>query len=185
MSKPSITRATPADLELRGSDGRTIAGIAVPFDSPARIRDLDGEYVETFDRHAFDRTLAERGPEKVKFLIQHEGHNLPVGRAVTLRPEARGLFGEFHVSKTERGDELLELVKDGAVDALSVGFRLIRDRWSPARDQRRVLEAALNEVSAVGFPAYEAARIEAVRAATQPNLLAARRRLLELKRNPS
>lgn len=40
-----ITRATSTDLSIR-SDGRTVHGIAVPFNSPTDIRDFEGEYAE-------------------------------------------------------------------------------------------------------------------------------------------
>ena len=76
----------------------------------------------------------------------------------------------------------LELVRDQALDGLSIGFEIVRDRWSPDRSIRTQLEVKLNEISLIGFPAYEAARVEAVRQATTPHLHAARRRLLELRK---
>jgi HK97 family phage prohead protease len=178
---PRTTRAHPVDIEVRG-DGRTIAGIVAPFDTPAQIHDIDGRYIETIDRRAFDRTLAERGAERVKLLVQHQSRNLPIGRAHVLRPEARGLYGELRVSQTEHGDEVLELVRDGALDAFSIGFRPVRDQWARDRSTRRLLEVRLDEVSVVAFAAYDSARIEAVRSATTPHLLAAQRRLHELRK---
>jgi HK97 family phage prohead protease len=157
-----LTRAIPADLEIRGDDGRTVVGIAVPFDSPTEINDWEGRYAETFKRGAFARTIAERGG-RVKFLAQHNRQGMPLGRAVLLREDAAGLYGEFRVSKTEAGDEALELIRDGSLDGLSVGFRMVRDQWSRDRTERTVLEVALHEVSAVSFPAYDGAVIAGVR----------------------
>ena len=39
LTRPAtrLWRAAPADLEIRGSDGRTLAGIVAPFDSPTEI----------------------------------------------------------------------------------------------------------------------------------------------------
>ena len=184
MTIQRTTRATPVDIEIRG-DGRTLVGIVAPFDSPARIFDRDGRYTETIDRHAFDRTIRERGPGKVKLLCQHDAKSLPIGRAVTLRPESKGLYGELKVSATDMGDQVLTPVRDGALDGLSIGFKPIRDRWSPDRSLRHLLEVRLDEISVVNFPAYESARVEAVRSEATPNLLAARRRLLELNRTPT
>ncbi len=172
-------RATPVDLEIRGADGRTLCGIVAPFNQPAKIVDYDGQYIETIDRGAFDRTISERGPARVKLLCQHDSKTLPIGRATTLRPEASGLYGELRVSETDLGEQVLTLVRDQALDGLSIGFRTIRERWSPDRKLRHLLEIRLDEISVVNFPAYETARVLAVRSATQPNLLAARRRLLE------
>jgi HK97 family phage prohead protease len=177
-----LQRAFPGDLEIRGGDGRTITGIAAPFDSPAAISDIQGRYTETIERGAFARTIAERGSSKVKLLVQHESRSLPIGRAHVLREDTAGLYGEFKVSKTERGDEVLELVRDGALDAFSIGFRPIRDHWSADGSTRTLLEARLDEVSVVSFPAYEKALISAVRQATAPNLLVALQRLHELRK---
>lgn len=156
-----LHRATAADLEVR-ADGRTVVGIAVPFNQPAQIRDQSGAYAETFRRGAFARTIAERAG-KVKFLAMHDGNKLPLGRAEVLREDTAGLYAEFLVSKTTAGDEALELIRDGALDALSIGFRPIRDNWSTDRSTCERVEVRLDEVSAVPFPAYEAAAIAGVR----------------------
>ncbi|MCB1041139.1 MAG: HK97 family phage prohead protease [Acidimicrobiales bacterium] len=173
--RDQLHRAHPADLELRG-DGRTVVGLAVPFDTPAPIRDATGSYAEVFRVGAFARTIAERG-DKVKFLAQHDRRSLPLGRALVLREDTAGLYAEFRVSQTQAGDEALELIRDGALDALSIGFRPIRDRWSATRSEVERLEVRLDEVSAVAFPAYEGALIASVRTSgpTIPHEVAARR----------
>lgn len=157
-----INRAHQADLEVRG-DGRTVVGIAVPFDSPTHIRDASGTYTEVFRRGAFAKTIRERG-DRVKFLAQHDRRSLPLGRASLLREDATGLYGEFRVSKTAAGDEALELIRDGALDAFSIGFRPVKDRWNGDRSHVERAEAGLDEVSAVAFPAYDGAAIAGVRA---------------------
>jgi len=156
-----LHRITAADLEVR-SDGRTVTGIAVPFGAPAEIRTARGAFTETFVRGAFARTIAERG-DRVKFLAEHDRGSLPLGRATLLREDPAGLYAEFRVSATTAGDEALELIRDGALDALSIGFRAVRDRWSADRTAVERVEAALFEVSACGFPAYDEARVLAVR----------------------
>lgn len=159
-------RASPADLEIR-EDGRTVVGIAVPFNQPAVIRDVGREFVEVFRRGAFTRTIAERGAERVKFYDEHSHRSgkVPIGRATLLREDAAGLYGEFHVSKTAAGDDALELIRDGALDAFSVGFMRVPggDSWSADRRSVARVEVGLREVSAVAFPAYAGATIAAVR----------------------
>lgn len=176
-----LTRATPADLEIRG-DGRTVVGIAVPFDSPTTIAERSGRYLETFTRGSFAKTIAQR-KLGVKFLAMHERSSLPLGRAQLLREDATGLYGEFRVSKTQAGDEALELIRDGALDAFSIGFSPVRDQWSQDRSSVVRVEARLHEVSAVSFPAYEGALIAGVRSVPQTlstELAAKRLRLLQL-----
>ncbi len=36
------------DLRIRGGDGRTISGIAVPYDEPTEIFEAGGRYTEVF-----------------------------------------------------------------------------------------------------------------------------------------
>lgn len=181
MTQPEC-RAFDTDLEVR-SDGRTIVGIAVPYGEPADIWEPGlGQFTEQFVMGAFARTIAERGAAKVKFMVNHESRALPIGRATLLREDTRGLYGEFRVSATEKGDEVLTLAADGVLTGLSVGFGVIRDQWSTDRSQRTVQEARLDEVSAVNFQAYQGAQISAVRAAATPVLNAAYMRLELLKK---
>jgi HK97 family phage prohead protease len=171
------------DLELRG-DGRTVCGIAAPFDSPTTVHEAGRTFTEVIRRGAFARTIAERG-DRVKLLALHDQRRLPLGRATTLREDPGGLYMEARVSQTSAGDEALELVRDGALDGFSIGFDLpakTGERWT--RDgTRELLEVRLHEVSLVTFPAYAAALVSGVRAATgyradrDPDLLRRRLRL--------
>jgi uncharacterized protein len=188
-----LTRSfIPSDLEVR-SDGRTVHGIVAPFDQPADIWEPDlGSFTETIRRGAFTRTLAERGASRVKLLAMHDDRALPLGRATALREDARGLYGELRISKTAAGDEALELVRDGALDAFSIGFTVPRDgeRWTPDRT-RELVEIRLHEISLVNFPAYAGALVAGVRhgrpydSEHDPDLIARRLKLAQLLRNQS
>jgi HK97 family phage prohead protease len=155
-----LYRATPVDLELRG-DGRTVVGIAMPFDQPTEIRENGLTYQETFRRGSFSKTIAERGPAAVKVFGKHQRASLPVGRASLLREDPAGLFSELRVSKTTAGDEILELISDGTLDGLSIGFAPVKDRQVRGGVER--LEVALHEISVVDYPAYVGAAISGVR----------------------
>lgn len=162
MPDPRLYRARPVDLEVR-SDGRTVAGIAVPFDEPTDITEGHRSYSEVFRRGAFARTIAERGPSRVKFFALHQSEKLPLGRATKLREDPGGLYVELRASKTRASDEVLELVRDGALDGLSIGFSPVKERWSKAKDAVERTAVKLHEISAVTWPAYNGARIVAVR----------------------
>ncbi len=167
----SLSRAYVADLEVRASgDGRVIGGIVVPYERTARVSDGGPAYSEQFARGAFTRTLQHRG-DRVKFLSQHNARSNPLGVAVgdSWRDDAAGLYGEFRVSKTQAGDEALALVRDGALDSFSVGFTPIKHEKKDGVVVRT--EVRLNEVSLVTFPAYEDARVLAVRDATAADLI--------------
>ena len=149
--------------DLSATTGRQIYGVAVPFDTTITVHEGGREFREEFAFGSFARSIRERG-HKVKLLTQHDTRKLAVGRAVELREQPDGLHAAFEVAKTRDGAELLELVEAGVVDSFSVGFTPIRDRQRGGVVVRE--EAALREVSAVNFPAYEGALIGGVRSQT-------------------
>jgi HK97 family phage prohead protease len=158
-------RSFVPDLEVRsGGDGRTVYGIAVPYNAPTRI---DDNLVETFARGAFNHQLAV--PNRVKFAREHMllGGTL-IGAATLLRDDAAGLYGEFRVSRTPSGDETLELVRDRALDQLSVMFRERQNRRLAGGVTERV-KADLGEVAIVMEGAYaDKAAVAGVRSARNP-----------------
>ena len=157
-----IHRVFDPDLEVRsGGDGRTIVGIAVPYGKAQRI---DSQLVEQFARGAFSHQLKPGAVRPIPFARDHLqlGGTL-IGRSTVLRDDASGLYGEWRVSKTPIGDETLELVKDGALSQLSIGFRERQNRRLPGGVTERV-KADLREVAVVLEGAYEhAASVAAVR----------------------
>ena len=158
-------RSFAIPLEFRnGGDGRTVGGLVVPYGTPTEIRDRTGSYTEVFRPGAFAKTIAERG-SKVKLFIEHshQQNRLPIGRATSLVDTKPGVLGDFYVSRTRDGDEALELIRDGALDAFSVGFEPIQNDWTSDRSAVERVEARLWEVSLVGIPAYEDALVSSVR----------------------
>lgn len=159
------TRNYDATLELRADgDGRTVVGIAVPYDVEQRI---GPNLVEVFRKGVFRNVT--RAANRVKLLYQHKT-DAPIGRAIMLEERDGGLYGEFRISKTEAGDEALELIRDGVLSNLSVGFQPLEDRKVNGVVNR--MKAHLAEVSLVTFGAYgDAANIVAVRQEIEkPNL---------------
>ena len=152
------------NLELRAnSDGRTIFGIAVPYNKEQRITST---MIEVFRKGVFSEVI--KAPHRVKLLRGH-GENNVLGRATLLKETDDGLYAEFKISKTREGDEALELVKDGALDQLSVGFMPIKNKKRTDGVMER-LKAHLAEVSLVTFGAYgELASVTGMREG-QPHL---------------
>jgi len=180
---PMITRSfADADLTIRG-DGRTIYGLAVPFGVSASIRDAEGTYEESFKRGAFAQTINRGALHRIKLRMLHDKSSTS-GVAVELREDTAGLLAAMRVSKTQRGDEMIELVRDGAFDQFSVGFVPVHTSWSdvgdvygqrtnPARTADAVrTEVALREISVVDFAAYDVAMIGGVRSTSEtPSLV--------------
>lgn len=147
MSSGELYRSFAPELEVRsGGDGRTIYGIAVPYNVEQRI---DGTLVESFAEGAFAaqlRAIAAGRPaaHMVRFAREHVqlGGSI-IGATVLLRDDPLGLYGEWRVSKTPLGDETLELVRDGALRELSIGFR--------EGQNRRLRSGAIQRVTATVF----------------------------------
>ena len=173
------TRSYELDLEVRAAGSeRIISGICVPYDTPQRITNT---LTEVFRRGAFANVT--RAAHRVKMLVGHDTRALPIGRATLLREDSNGLYGEFRISKTNRGDEILALCEDGALNQLSIGFQPLKDRRMQDGTIERI-SAHLAEVSLVTFGAYgEAASIVGVREESQtPNLDTIIELLKDLKR---
>lgn len=95
---------------------------------------------------------------KVKFLWQHDPAR-PIGVWHDVREDARGLWvrGEI-LPEVTQGAEALALMRAGAVDGLSIGYRTVKAEASGKTGGRRLLEIDLWEVSLVTFPMLPAAR---------------------------
>ena len=165
----NLIRDFVADIEIRSDGtGRTVHGILVPYNTLARVSDGGPAYEEMFAPGAFARDIEARNGDYrgVKFLYQHQ-HDEPIGRAVELRDDAAGLFGALRVAKTSKGDEVLELLREGVLDSFSIGFRPIDPApGDPLNINEPVVrvKAGLRETSVVTFPAYAGALIAGVRA---------------------
>ena len=122
-------------------------------------------------RGAFTQTLATRGVRRIPMLFQHDPSE-PVGIWLELREDHRGLFARGRlIPEVARGRELLSLLRAGAIDGLSIGFRTSKARVDPGTRVRRLLAVDLWEISIVTFPMLTGARVSAVKqaAAAKPS----------------
>ncbi len=131
---------------------------------------------------AFRETLATRPPRQVKLLWQHDPSH-PLGVWVEIVEDARGLKVRGQLDLTvAKAREVHALMRSGAVDGLSIGFRTERSRRDPATGVRRLEKLDLWEISIVTFPMLPGARVAAVKgvsAAPPPRLAAVIRREAE------
>lgn len=136
-------------------------------------------YGDVIEKGAFKGTLRE-WEEKGKLppmLLQHGGgifggtadDMLPVGKWTSMEENSKGLKveGELFALGTERGQYLYEGLKAGALDGLSIGYRVKKfTQGTKPNEPRRKLEAIdLMELSIVTFPANDKARVGAVKTA--------------------
>lgn len=132
---------------------RTISGRGSVFGNV----DLGGDIVQA---GAFADSLASG--RKVAMLWQHDPREV-IGVWTSLKEDSGALLVEGVLADTPKGNEVYELLKMGAVDGLSIGFRTLEWRWN--EDVRVIEKGELWEVSVVTFPMNESARVDAVKAA--------------------
>lgn len=90
--------------------------------------------------------------------------------ADALAEDARGLHVRGRLTPgVGRAREVLELMRAGALDGLSIGFRTVRARKDAKSGLRRIVEADLWEISVVTFPMLPEARVETVKGRRLPS----------------
>ncbi|MBM3577867.1 MAG: HK97 family phage prohead protease [Alphaproteobacteria bacterium] len=112
---------------------------------------------------AFARSLIKRGASGVKMLWQHQAAE-PIGLWTSIVEDSRGLKVEGRLDlSVARAREALSLMRKGAIDGLSIGFRTQRATTEKSSGVRRLHEIDLWEISVVTFPMLSQARIGAVK----------------------
>ena len=144
-------------LAEEGDNPRTISGIAVPWDTVATVS--DGTRVK------FERGSLPVTGKKPKLLKYHDSSQI-VG-VVTARLDSQdGMLFTAKISNTTDGNDMLELVKDEAIDSVSVGVDVNDAKYDD--DGTMVISSAeWVELSLVAVPAFKGATITEV-AATEP-----------------
>lgn len=164
------------DLQVRSEGtGRSVEALAAVFNTPTEIKDREGHYMEAIAPTAFDRTIAQRSGQ-IQVMFNHgktmygtpsERYSMPIGRATEIRVDSAGLFTRTEISKTPLGDEVLQLINDGAIRGMSFSGKFVASE--PPKPQGSGLplrvrtEIAMNEYGPTPFPAYSQAQITGVR----------------------
>lgn len=141
-------------------DAWEFTGIAVPWDEEAEVWDpYEGRVREKFARGSV--TLAEN----TKAIYRH---GEVVGRIIAGEDTDRGFQITARISQTAQGRDAYQLLRDGVIDRLSIGFRPVKqEREEPTSPGELPLitrtETFVPEVSLVPFPAYDGATVDNVR----------------------
>lgn len=153
------------DATLRDVDfkQRIITVVAVPYEQEARILWRGEMWNEVFSRGAFKGLEDSAG--RIRVNREHVKGDT-VGKVVQVDTEdQQGLIALVRIAKTPRGDETLALADEDMIGP-SIGYKvktpsdvvLHRQRMS-----RRVNRAFLDHLGLVESPAYEGAKVLAVR----------------------
>ncbi len=90
--------------------------------------------------------------------------NLPIGRWLDMREDARGLWveGQLLALDTDLGKRLHALLAASVLDGLSIGFRPVKTRAGSSGVGRYLVEIDLRELSLVDEPSNDLARLTAI-----------------------
>lgn len=141
-------------IKMKGAsvEGRTITGYAASFGNIDHGRDI-------IVQGAFKKTITERA-DAIKVFYNH---SYPIGLPVAMSEDSKGLLTESKISKTARGDEILELAKDGVISEMSIGYDAINYETDEGSGVRTLKELKLWEYGPVDFAMNEQAVITGVK----------------------
>jgi uncharacterized protein len=162
-ARPPLRRKfLPASAPAAALSGLTSAGVFEGYASLFNIPDLGKDVIAP---GAFAASLKSRGASGIRMLWQHEPAE-PIGVWLQLVEDKRGLYvrGRLELA-VARAREVYALIRERAVDGLSIGFRTQKSSRDPRTGIRRLERVDLWEISIVTFPMLPQARVGAVKTA--------------------
>ena len=121
------------------------------FEGYASVFGVVDQGMDVVEHGAFRKSLGSG--RKVKMLWQHD-QGQPIGVWDEIREDEKGLFVKGRVLKdVQKGAEAQALLKAGALDSMSIGYKAIdATREGAGGGVRKLLEVDLFEISLVTFP---------------------------------
>ena len=154
MIKLIPTQITVDAAAANGMPRRSISGIAVTYDETATVS--DGTQVRIMQGAL---PVEGRNP---KLYMQHDSTQI-IGQVVERVDTPQGMMFIAKISNTSLGSDALEMVKDGTIDAVSVGLNPIDFEYDD-EGVMIVKKASWTELSLVSQGAFEGAIIQKVAA---------------------
>ena len=159
MNSESSVRETKfyaLDLKSVQEDG-AFEGYASLFGREDLARDI-------VVRGAFAASLDKRGASGIRMLFQHDPAQV-IGVWDDIVEDERGLYVRGRLTAgVAKAREVLALMRDGALDGLSIGFRTVQARRDKRTGVRKLERIDLWEISIVTFPMLPDARVGAMKA---------------------
>jgi HK97 family phage prohead protease len=134
------------------------------FEGYASVFGVVDQGMDVVERGAFTKTLGSG--RNVKMLWQHDSAQ-PIGVFDVMQEDERGLFVRGRLLKGIRqSEEAMVLMRNGAIDSMSIGYRVAEATEEGGGRIRKLMEVELFEISLVTFPMLEAAKITAMKSIT-------------------
>ena len=137
---------------------RKFSGYANTFDHLDRAGDIT-------QKGAFTKSIKKHIAEGTKpLMLMHHDHSRPVGVWEKLVEDAKGLYVEGRLTKGVRdADEAYALLKDGALNSMSIGYKVIEDEYDYEKRANLLHEVDLFEISLVSIPANQQSTVISVK----------------------
>lgn len=138
------------------------------FSGYCNVFDIPDGYDEVVRRGAFaDSLKGWNAQNKMPPVLWNHDRSQPIGVWTLLKEDEHGLYGEGRllINDVVRAKEIHALLLAGAIDGLSIGYRLNKWIYNEKDKVLELLEIDLKEISIVTFPANEESRVEVVKSA--------------------
>ena len=144
--------------EIETEEDGSFEGYASVFNN----KDLGNDVIKA---GAFSESIRGKKAKSIKLLYQHKTDE-PIGVVDSLEEDSKGLKIKGRLAMgTQKGREVYELMKMGALDSMSIGYKLSPDgyKYDDKRKKRVIKQVDLMEVSMVTFPMNPKAKITKVK----------------------
>ena len=147
------------ESDIKSHDNGIFRGYASIFGNEDQGNDI-------VQKGAFTKSLQQRPASKVKMLFQHKTDE-PIGVFESIYEDSKGLYVKGKLALgTQKGRDTYELLKIGALDGMSIGFKADPQKQGYNENKRGVRtlkEVDLMEISLVTFPMNEQAMVQSVK----------------------
>lgn len=152
---------TEYDFECKsGAVEGVFAGYGSVFGNVDRQRDV-------VERGAYSAFLAdlERKGRKLPIHWQHDQSQPPIGVWDVVKEDDRGLYveGRLLTKEVPLAQSIAAAIREKAVSGISIGYSVNKARHDPVTGVRHLIDLALVELSIVGSPANDLARIDTIK----------------------
>lgn len=147
------------DIKLYQDDEeRKFEGYASTFGNIDRVGDVveAGAFAKSLDRHRDSKTMPA--------MLLHHDLKRPIGKWTSMVEDGKGLRVTGTLTAGVRdADEAYALLKDGAINSMSIGYRVRDEEYNSKTKTNHLKEIDLHEVSLVTIPANASALVSAVK----------------------
>ena len=115
---------------------------------------------------AFKQTLTDWAAKgKYPPVLWNHSTNEPIGVYTKMVEDEKGLYveGKLLINDVPRAKSTHALLKAGAIDGMSIGYRTIKSSYNENTDVRELIQLGLDEISIVTMPANEKSTVTSVK----------------------